>query len=139
MFKLHYNNTMRFTIRVFYILNRNKSYFIADGSYVVNVMVTQYCFLILPSSTCDCVIFMFLGLSLFKKEVLDSRYWHYGFILWSLLFCFVYRFVGEYDEGKVIQYCFCRTQSGVDSPQLHDVDCTVYLCLYVLMWLLECH
>ncbi|KAH3810630.1 hypothetical protein DPMN_139024 [Dreissena polymorpha] len=45
------------------------------------------------SSTCDCVIFMFLGLSLFKPEVLDRRYWHYGFILWSLLFCFVYRFV----------------------------------------------
>ncbi|XP_052783887.1 Na(+)/H(+) exchanger beta-like isoform X2 [Mya arenaria] len=45
------------------------------------------------SATSDCVIFLFLGISLFKADVLNLEHWHLGFILWTLLFCLLYRFI----------------------------------------------
>lgn len=45
------------------------------------------------SATCDCVIFMFLGISLFKKDVLREDYWDVGFILWTVFLCLLYRFL----------------------------------------------
>ncbi|KAL4220576.1 hypothetical protein ACF0H5_020974 [Mactra antiquata] len=45
------------------------------------------------SSTCDCVIFMFLGISLFKSDVLNADHWHIGFILWTVITCLVFRFL----------------------------------------------
>ncbi|XP_060608058.1 Na(+)/H(+) exchanger beta-like isoform X2 [Ruditapes philippinarum] len=45
------------------------------------------------SSTCDCVIFLFLGISLFKKDVLTPEHWNIGFIGWTVLFCLLYRFL----------------------------------------------
>ncbi|XP_063216017.1 sodium/hydrogen exchanger 2-like isoform X2 [Bacillus rossius redtenbacheri] len=44
------------------------------------------------SSTCDAIIFLFLGMVL----VSDRHVWHAGFVLWTLALCFVCRFVGVY-------------------------------------------
>lgn len=57
------------------------------------------------STTCDCIIFMFLGISLFKRDVLDLRHWHAGFILWTLFFCFIYRFLGVFLLTYVLNRC----------------------------------
>ncbi|XP_053404076.1 Na(+)/H(+) exchanger beta-like isoform X2 [Mercenaria mercenaria] len=48
------------------------------------------------SATSDCVIFMFLGISLFKKDVLTPEHWDVGFIAWTLFFCLLYRFLGVF-------------------------------------------
>ncbi|XP_046349818.1 sodium/hydrogen exchanger 1-like isoform X1 [Haliotis rufescens] len=40
------------------------------------------------STTMEIVIFLFLGLALIREH-----YWHTGFVLWTILFCFVYRFI----------------------------------------------
>ncbi|GLG96103.1 Sodium/hydrogen exchanger, partial [Gryllus bimaculatus] len=42
------------------------------------------------SSTCDAIIFLFLGMEL----VSDHHVWHTGFVLWTLLLCLICRFVG---------------------------------------------
>ena len=47
--------------------------------------------LYLFSSSAESIIFLFLGLSIFKAE----HHWDVGFILWTLLFCLVYRALGE--------------------------------------------
>ncbi|XP_067002933.2 probable Na(+)/H(+) antiporter nhx-9 [Anabrus simplex] len=42
------------------------------------------------SSTCDAIIFLFLGMEL----VSDRHVWHTGFVLWTLLLCLLCRFIG---------------------------------------------
>ncbi|KAK2142450.1 hypothetical protein LSH36_952g00068 [Paralvinella palmiformis] len=44
------------------------------------------------NTTCDSIIFMFLGLSL----VSEKHVWHTGFVLWSILLCLVVRFLIVY-------------------------------------------
>ncbi|XP_041351164.1 sodium/hydrogen exchanger 1-like [Gigantopelta aegis] len=41
------------------------------------------------SSACEIVIFMFLGLALVRED----HVWHTGFVLWTVLFCLLYRFI----------------------------------------------
>ncbi|XP_041351124.1 sodium/hydrogen exchanger 1-like [Gigantopelta aegis] len=41
------------------------------------------------SSACEVVIFMFLGLALVRED----HVWHTGFVLWTVLFCLLYRFI----------------------------------------------
>lgn len=43
----------------------------------------------MASATCDTIIFMFLGMVL----VSDDHVWHTGFVLWSIVLCFIYRFI----------------------------------------------
>ena len=43
-------------------------------------------------AVCDAVIFLVLGLVI----VNDSHEWHTGFVLWTLLACVVYRFIGVF-------------------------------------------
>ncbi|XP_021340667.1 sodium/hydrogen exchanger 1-like [Mizuhopecten yessoensis] len=47
----------------------------------------------MQSSTSDCIIFLFLGIALFKPNLFDGNNWHPGFILWTLLLCLLYRFL----------------------------------------------
>ncbi len=44
------------------------------------------------SSTSDIIIFLFLGIAL----VSNSHHWHVGFIVWTLVFCIICRFVIVY-------------------------------------------
>ncbi|XP_055330823.1 Na(+)/H(+) exchanger beta-like [Paramacrobiotus metropolitanus] len=46
----------------------------------------------MAAAVCDAVIFLVLGLVI----VNDSHIWHTGFVLWTLLFCIVYRFIGVF-------------------------------------------
>eukprot|EP01135_Chromosphaera_perkinsii_P004950 Nk52_evm17s305 gene=Nk52_evmTU17s305 len=41
------------------------------------------------SSTSESIVFLFLGIA----TVSESHHWHVGFIMWTLLFCLVYRFI----------------------------------------------
>nr|CAD7581833.1 unnamed protein product [Timema californicum] len=43
------------------------------------------------SSTCDAIIFLFLGMVL----VSDRHVWHTGFVLWTLFLCLACRFLGQ--------------------------------------------
>ena len=56
----------------------------------------------LSSATSETIIFMFLGMVLVKED----HVWHTGFILWTLLLCFVARFISEckYIASKCIIY-----------------------------------
>ena len=47
---------------------------------------------VLCRSVCDAVIFLVLGLVI----VNDSHVWHTGFVLWTLLLCIVFRFMGVF-------------------------------------------
>ncbi|XP_067669173.1 sodium/hydrogen exchanger 1-like [Haliotis asinina] len=42
------------------------------------------------STTNEIIIFLFLGLVMFRN---DERMWHTGFVLWAVFFCFIYRFI----------------------------------------------
>ncbi|XP_046542886.1 Na(+)/H(+) exchanger protein 7-like [Haliotis rubra] len=42
------------------------------------------------STTNEIIIFLFLGLVMFRN---NERMWHTGFVLWTVFFCFVYRFI----------------------------------------------
>ncbi|KAK6627647.1 hypothetical protein RUM44_010126 [Polyplax serrata] len=44
------------------------------------------------SSTSDAIIFLFLGMVLVSKR----HVWHTGFVLWTLLLCFLCRFIGVF-------------------------------------------
>ncbi|XP_045619242.1 probable Na(+)/H(+) antiporter nhx-9 isoform X2 [Procambarus clarkii] len=46
----------------------------------------------MASATCDTIIFMFLGMVL----VSNDHVWHTGFVLWSIVLCFIFRFVGVF-------------------------------------------
>ena len=46
----------------------------------------------------DCVIFIFLGLELVKRE----HYWHPGFILATILLCIVFRFLSVFLLGSLV-------------------------------------
>lgn len=43
------------------------------------------------SATSDTIIFMFLGMALVSKD----HIWHPGFILWTIGFCLIFRFIGK--------------------------------------------
>lgn len=44
----------------------------------------------MASATSDTIIFMFLGMALVSKD----HIWHPGFILWTIGFCLIFRFIG---------------------------------------------
>lgn len=46
------------------------------------------------SSTMDCIIFLYLGMALLDLK--DNAYWWFGFIMWTLVFCLVVRFISVY-------------------------------------------
>ena len=54
-------------------------------------------FIKMASSTSDCIIFLYLGISWFS----NSHVWDTGFVLWTLLFIFIVRFVSTY----ILCYC----------------------------------
>ncbi|KAK3095369.1 hypothetical protein FSP39_013836 [Pinctada imbricata] len=45
------------------------------------------------SSTSDCIIFLFLGIVLFRDDIQTAENWKVGFILWSIFLCLLYRFI----------------------------------------------
>ncbi|KAJ8310371.1 hypothetical protein KUTeg_012236 [Tegillarca granosa] len=47
----------------------------------------------MQSATSDCIIFMFLGIALFKSDMFKVENWHAGLILWTLFLCLLYRFI----------------------------------------------
>ncbi|ESN91489.1 hypothetical protein HELRODRAFT_70084, partial [Helobdella robusta] len=55
-----------------------------------NSSVTIKYFSKMLSNACDCIIFMFLGISLIR----DNHQWHLGFVLWSVVLCLAVRFIG---------------------------------------------
>lgn len=44
------------------------------------------------SATCDCIIFLFLGMVLIN----DNHVWHVPFILWTAILCLLFRFIGVF-------------------------------------------
>ena len=50
------------------------------------------------ASVSDCVIFIFLGLTLVKSE----HYWHPGFILATIILCLVFRFLSVFLLGSLV-------------------------------------
>ena len=54
--------------------------------------ITVHYFISMLSSTMDCIIFLYLGMSWFT----NTHVWDPGFILWSILFILVTRFVATY-------------------------------------------
>jgi len=54
--------------------------------------ITVNYFIKMLSSTSDCVIFLYLGISWFT----NNHVWDIGFILWTLFFCLLARFVSTY-------------------------------------------
>nr|BAU68126.1 NHE6/7 [Nasutitermes takasagoensis] len=54
--------------------------------------ITVKYFMKMLSSTCDAIIFLFLGMVL----VSDQHVWHTGFVGWALLLCLVCRFSGVF-------------------------------------------
>ncbi|XP_063239988.1 Na(+)/H(+) exchanger beta-like [Bacillus rossius redtenbacheri] len=60
---------------------------ISQKSYVTVKYFTR-----MVSSTCDAIIFLFLGMVL----VNDRHVWHTGFVIWTLILCFVCRFIGVF-------------------------------------------
>ena len=48
------------------------------------------------SSTMDCIIFLYLGMALVGLKNEETTFWYPGFILWTIVFCLVVRFIGVY-------------------------------------------
>ena len=48
-------------------------------------------FIKMASATCDIIIFLFLGIALIK-----THFWHTGFIVWTISFCLICRFLSVY-------------------------------------------
>jgi hypothetical protein len=69
---------------------------------MVKATFIAYLFIIFFSSISDCIIFVFLGIALFKKGMFEPKNWHIGFIMWTLVLCLFYRFVGRY---KLNTFC----------------------------------
>ena len=84
-------------------------------------------FFLFSSATSDCIIFLFLGISLFKDEVLNPNNWHAGFILWSLLLCLVIRFLGTYSFWFTV-FILLKTPSLINIPFL------LYLSHVMRLW-----
>jgi hypothetical protein len=47
--------------------------------------------LLRSSATSDSIIFLFLGIALVKGQ----HVWHTGFIVWTISFCLIVRFIGK--------------------------------------------
>ncbi|XP_052104403.1 Na(+)/H(+) exchanger beta-like isoform X2 [Mytilus californianus] len=47
----------------------------------------------MQSSISDCIIFVFLGIALFKKGMFERENWNPWFIIWTLVLCLLYRFL----------------------------------------------
>ncbi|EDV21920.1 uncharacterized protein TRIADDRAFT_2641, partial [Trichoplax adhaerens] len=62
----------------------------AESNITNGSLITLKYFLKSLSSSAESIIFLFLGLSLFKVK----HHWDIGFILWTLLFCLVFRILG---------------------------------------------
>jgi len=54
-------------------------------------LTTVNYFIKMLSSTSDCIIFLYLGMAFFQKHV-----WNTSFVGWTLLFCFIVRFITIY-------------------------------------------
>jgi len=54
-------------------------------------LTTVNYFIKMLSSTSDCIIFLYLGMAFFEKHV-----WNTSFVGWTLLFCFIVRFITIY-------------------------------------------
>ena len=59
-----------------------------------NSRITIHYFISMLSSTMDCIIFLYLGMALLDLK--DNAYWWFGFIMWTLVFCLVVRFISVY-------------------------------------------
>ena len=55
-------------------------------------------FMKMMASLCETIIFMFLGMS----TVTDSHEWNTSFVLFSLIFCIVYRAIGKYSYSTLV-------------------------------------
>jgi NhaP-type Na+/H+ or K+/H+ antiporter len=51
-------------------------------------------FIKMLSATMDCIIFLFLGIALVDGQ----HYWHTGFVVWTVSFTLICRFVGGFDS-----------------------------------------
>ena len=59
--------------------------------------VTVHYFVSMLSSTMDCIIFLYLGMTLLDHGFNPGSYfWYPGFIVWTLVLCLLVRFVGVY-------------------------------------------
>ena len=47
------------------------------------------------SATSDAIIFLFLGIALVK----GPHMWHTGFVIWTISFCLIVRFLGKFRAG----------------------------------------
>nr|CAD7261720.1 unnamed protein product [Timema shepardi] len=61
-------------------------------SYLSYLTAELFHFSGIISSTCDAIIFLFLGMVL----VSDRHVWHTGFVLWTLFLCLACRFLGVF-------------------------------------------
>merc|ERR1719483_1380290 len=53
-------------------------------------------FIKMASAASDIIIFLFLGMALIKQNKEDTGYWHTGFVVWSIAFCLICRFISVY-------------------------------------------
>jgi len=60
-------------------------------------LTTVTYFIQMLSSTSDCIIFLYLGMAIFKEHV-----WDPSFIIWTLLFCLIVRFITVYFLSYII-------------------------------------
>jgi len=58
--------------------------------------ITIHYFISMLSSTMDCIIFLYLGMALVNLKDKETTFWYPGFILWTIVFCLVVRFIGVY-------------------------------------------
>ena len=62
--------------------------------------ITVNYFIKMLSSTSDCIIFLYLGMSWFT----NNHVWDSGFIMWSIIFIFLVRFVSTYILAVVVNW-----------------------------------
>ena len=58
--------------------------------------ITVHYFISMLSSTMDCIIFLYLGMALVDLKNEETTFWYPGFILWTIAFCLIVRFISVY-------------------------------------------
>jgi len=59
-------------------------------------ITTVHVFIKMASAASDIIIFLFLGMALIKQNNENTGYWHTGFVVWSIAFCLICRFISVY-------------------------------------------
>ncbi|OQV14225.1 hypothetical protein BV898_11579 [Hypsibius exemplaris] len=98
------------------------SYILAELFHLSGIISIITCGLLQWQSVCDAVIFLVLGLVI----VNDSHIWHTGFVLWTLLLCVVYRFIGVFGLTWLANKLKPDAKSQLEEQFImRTVDCVV--------------